>query len=121
MKPGKLNSLHHLLDKLAIEAKEEFANKFPYLELGFPNAGFYPGDNVHANRFCVNMPETDDGILVRINCDIIRPFSTVEKLLFDKNVAPLNVILITKALNHEMRILLDRFYYHTIKKFVFSM
>ena len=115
MESYKLHVTSKAFEELSKEAKTTFIDKFPYLKITETTP-----DYIYADQLLHNVPETDGSILVGITAHLKLPFSVVETLIKDRNVHNFNYTIIHKD-SKNVSIMLDRFYYHTKNKLIFSM
>jgi hypothetical protein len=117
MEDKKLDTINKLFDELVLEAKLAFIKRFSYLENTEATAiSFF-----HANEIVRNVPETDGSVLVHIKGYLIVPFDTFRQLLLDMRISHCNYKIDCMYDDKTIRLVLKRFYYHTKKKFIFSM
>lgn len=113
MTEKELSNLRKELGKLAEEAREAFVTKFPYLEITDLRS-------IHANVVRYDVAETDGSLLVELSCNVVRNFSTIKKFISDNNVLFFNYG-IKDVYNEQVSFSISRLFYHTKKKFIFSM
>lgn len=115
MKNTELQILRKSIEELSLKAKVAFMRKFPYLKITDIER-----TDLLANKIQFDVPETDGSLLIGLSCRLVRPFSIVEQILFDRRIASFN-LKIPQAFDKKVTIVLDRFFYHTKKKIIFSM
>jgi hypothetical protein len=113
MEDKKLDVMNDLFDEITIEAKKAFVKRFPYLEI--------PYTKIDANQIVREVSETDGSILIGLSCALVIPFSTIKNVLTDIHMAYFNHELGYIYDNDKITLILKRFYYHTKKKFIFSI